>query len=92
MELNKILTNVLQNVYKSKDVSNIINKFQIKYFYNTISITNSLQNFIEYYFSHIGLIKTCKIYKDITINYFLNGIKTKNYTAEKNETYYYIAI
>jgi len=41
-KLNNILINVLSNVYKSRDVSNIINKFQIKYFNNTISIINVL--------------------------------------------------
>jgi hypothetical protein len=92
MELNKILTNVLQNVYKSKDVSNIIDKFQIKYFYNTISITNSLEHFIEYYVAHIGLIKTIKFYKDITINHFYNGIRTKNYVYEKTKNTHYKCI
>jgi hypothetical protein len=89
-KLNNILINVLSNVYKSRDVSNIINKFQIKYFNNTISIINVLERFIEYYFDNIYPVKIHKIYKDI--NHFSNGIKNKNYVSEKRDIGYYISI
>ena len=79
MDRNKILTNVLQNVYKSSDVSNIIDNFRINYENNLLCIFKNNTNFIKYCYDTgirtYPIKEIYKLYKNISIDYLK---KTKN--------------
>jgi len=76
-----ILTNVLQNVYKSSDVSNIIDNFRINYENNLLCIFKNNTNFIKYCYDTgirtYPINRIIKVYKNISIDYAIKFKSTK---------------
>jgi hypothetical protein len=84
-KLTTILNNVLQNVFKSKDVSNIINEFTIYKFANLLYIVNltRYECFILYKYNSdelISLHSINKIYKYIYLSNNPKEIHTEIYS------------
>jgi len=76
-KLNNILKNVLQNVYKLKDVSNIISQYSIYIFMETLVIFNLTKNteFITYEYTSDSLIYLNSIHKIYKTIKFVNNPK-----------------
>jgi hypothetical protein len=84
-KLNTILTNVLQNVFKLEDVSNIIGKFRIYKHTNLLEIRdNAVQHFITYIYANnksMFINSINKYYKNIYLSNNPKKIRTDKFAC-----------